>query len=98
MRVLHVVSKDPVRFSSKTSPCVVCGGVGRPFEGCDRLNDVEYLRSHHIQYYINIRRMQKNLTKMPGKNASINYVATVFDDDDDDDDQAEVQDFRTDED
>ena len=58
---VHSVQADPRKFSS-SSPCVVCLKTGRSFDACSVLNDIPFLKKHHIAYCSNQRRLQKMMT------------------------------------
>ena len=56
---LNAVQAGPFKFSSQNTPCAVCEKIGHPFEDCEVLKNVEFLRKHHIQYYIQARYLRK---------------------------------------
>ena len=49
---VHSVQADPHKFSS-SSPCVVCQETGHSFDACLVLNDIPFLKRHHIAYCAN---------------------------------------------
>ena len=78
---LKTIKKHPLQFSS-TTPCAVCGKPGHPFKDCQILQNVEYLRTHHIQYCLQARRMRRLLDTQVD-NVPLHLVETVSDDGDD---------------
>ena len=87
---LNAVTADPAKFNL-TMPCAVCGGSGHPFEDCTILKNIDYLRSHYIQYCLQQRRLRRLLEKTK-TNVSVNSLQTVSADMESDD---EEQDFRS---
>ena len=45
---LNAIKAEPFKFSSHTTPCAVCDRIGHPFEDCEVLRNVDFLRKHHI--------------------------------------------------
>ena len=81
---LNPVTADPVKFSSQTTPCAVCGEIGHPFRDCKILRNVEYLRTHHIQYCLLISPSSTKASRPPDQEkAPLHLVETVSDDGDD---------------
>ena len=74
---VHAIQADPRKFSS-SSECVVCEGTGHPFAECEVLQDVEYLKKHHITFCVNQRRMRKMLATR----AAVHWLHTTQADDD----------------
>ena len=70
---VNSVQADPRKFSS-TSPCVVCLETGHSFADCPVLNDIPFLKKHHIAYCANQRRLQKMMTTR----AAVNRLAAVL--------------------
>ena len=96
--VLNAVHASPQKFSATDTPCAVCGKIGHPFKDCEILENVDFLRMHHIQYCLQPNRLQ-NVVERQLKNVPLHLVETIPNDDDDDaSDQEEDQDFRSGED
>jgi len=55
---IHSVQADPRKFSS-SSECVVCHVTGHSFDNCTVLNDIDFLKKHHIAYCVIQQRLQK---------------------------------------
>ena len=70
---VNSVQADPRKFSS-TSPCVVCLETGHSFADCPVLNDIPFLKKHHIAYCANQRRLQKMMTTR----AAVNRLAAIL--------------------
>ena len=70
---IHSVQADPRKFSS-SSPCVVCRNTSHSFDECDILNDIAFLKKHHIAYCSSQRRLEKMMMTQ----ATVNHLATIL--------------------
>ena len=96
-RALNAVQADPFKFSSEETPCAVCEQIDHPCEDCEVLQNVEFLRKHHIQYCLQACCRRKVFDKQIKKNLALHLVDTVYEEDDannDAVDQEESQDFH----
>ena len=58
---INAIQADPRKFDL-SSECAVCGGTGHPFIDCMALNDIYFLRKHHIAYCVKQWRLKKMMT------------------------------------
>ena len=86
---VHAIQADPRKFSS-CSECAVCEGTGHPFADCEILQDIEFLKKHHIAYCVNQRRLKKMLTTR----AAVNWLHTANNDEEHPTDGPPASDFR----
>ena len=70
---IHSIQADPRKCSS-SSQCVVCLETGHSFDNCPVLNDIPFLKKHHIAYCANQRRLQKMMTTR----AAVNRLAAIL--------------------
>ena len=74
---VHAIQADPRKFLS-SSKCAVCEGTSHPFADCEVLNDIEFLKKHHVAYCVNQRRLKKKMITR----AAVNELIAAINDED----------------